>query len=62
MGIRNIAIDISCWIHKTKYAGECDLALNESNKTWLYAIYHTFKKISQKFQLNFVFDGKNTWT
>lgn len=58
MGIRNIAIDISCWIHKAKYAGECDLALNESSKAWLYAIYHTFKNLSKNFNLTFVFDGK----
>lgn len=56
--IKNIAIDISCWIHKAKYASECDLAINESSKAWLYMIYHSFKSLSKSFNLTFVFDGK----
>lgn len=58
MGIKNIAIDISCWIHKAKYANNCELAINESSKAWLYMIYHSFKSLSKNFNLIFVFDGK----
>jgi 5'-3' exonuclease len=53
----NIYIDASCWLHKAKYAGGFDLALNPDS---IYFIEFISKMIApfDSRKLIFVFDGK----
>jgi exonuclease-1 len=54
---KTIAVDISCWLHKVKYANNCALATNENDVSWKYVFKSIFKKLSAQHKLIFVFDG-----
>ena len=57
-GVRRIAVDVSCWLHKVKYADNCALALNKNHDAWKCAFKHTFTRLCRDFEVVFVFDGK----
>ncbi len=56
--VKKIAIDISCWLHRVKYAGGCALGLNSEDTSWELLFYNIFKELRKYFELVFVFDGK----
>ena len=53
-----IAIDISCWLHKVKYADNCSLAINPNHDGWKCAFKNIFSPICKSHDVIFVFDGK----
>lgn len=57
---RSIAIDISCFIHKVKYANSCSLAIDETGKDFLELLEKYFLHFLSLFtcKIYFVFDGK----
>jgi exonuclease-1 len=55
----SIAIDMSCYIHKVKYAQDCDLALDTSSKGYIYLLEKYFAHFIKNYsKVYFVFDGK----
>jgi exonuclease-1 len=58
-GFKSIAIDLSCYIHKTKYANECDLAINDYSQSYIYLLEKYFAFFIKNYEkIYFCFDGK----
>ena len=55
---KRIAIDISCWLHKVKYADNCALAINKNHDGWKCALINIFSSLCKNHEVIFVFDGK----
>ncbi len=57
-GVKKIAVDVSCWLHRVKYAGGCALGIDPEDEAWEKVFFNIFIKLRTYFDLVFVFDGK----
>lgn len=58
-GFESIAIDLSCYIHKTKYSNNCDLAIDKNSKSYIYLLEKYFAYFLNNYKkVYFCFDGK----
>lgn len=55
----SIAIDLSCYIHKTKYSNNSELAIDKESKSYIYLLEKYFAYFLTRYKkVYFCFDGK----
>jgi 5'-3' exonuclease len=58
-GIKSVAIDMSCWLHRFKYARNCEMAIDVSSTAFLELFLVWLEPfINNKIKICIVFDGK----